>query len=273
VNTQPYRSRLVPGAFAEHLTSFAATFDTPGQTKLTEWIDAGAAGSVGTVTEPYSLWTKFPMAVVFERYLAGNTLLEALSQSIASPYQSLIVGDPLCRPWGKELKDLGLETKWKGSTLVVRATDAPAGGGTDLHLHLNGHRVPGDGPEWSIETSSEETGPQVNLLLHARYLWAPPEIGVAYRRLDTPHPTPLTLKRLRIRDDKIQLSLKSEVPLVHAELLVNGRPLASTAVDGATQTLALPLSQTGRGPLTLRVRAVSKAGKVLWSEFQSFHAD
>ena len=176
VNVDRYRGKLVPGAFAEHLTSFAAKFDTPGQTKLTEWIDAGAAGSVGTVTEPFAIWTKFPRAAVFERYRGGHTLLESLTQSIASPYQSLIVGDPLCRPWGRELAPLSLDARWEGDTLHVAATAGHSPNRTDRHLFLNGRRVDGDGPEWALPFDTPPKRP-VELILHARHNWAPPETG------------------------------------------------------------------------------------------------
>ena len=39
---------FVPGAMAEHLTSWSAEFQQP-QTKMTAWIEAGAAASAGAV--------------------------------------------------------------------------------------------------------------------------------------------------------------------------------------------------------------------------------
>ena len=41
-----------PGAFADHLTSFAGMFDDGSQEKMSSWITAGASGSLGTVEEP-----------------------------------------------------------------------------------------------------------------------------------------------------------------------------------------------------------------------------
>jgi hypothetical protein len=184
VDMAPYRDRLVPGAFAEHLTSWAATFDNASQTKLTAWIDAGAAGSVGTVTEPYAIWTKFPRAAVFERYLGGQTLLESLVQSIASPFQSLIVGDPLCRPWGRALEGLKVETEWEGATLRIRV-DGTDPRRTDHHLFLNGVRMDGNGPVWSFPFSSAPTRP-IELLLHVRHNWAPPETAFVRKTVAAP---------------------------------------------------------------------------------------
>jgi hypothetical protein len=93
-------STVLPGAICENLTSFGAVF-TPsaGQTPLSDFIRAGAAGSSGTIIEPYALQSKFPHASIQLHYARGATLVEAFYQSVQSPYQLLVVGDPLCRPW------------------------------------------------------------------------------------------------------------------------------------------------------------------------------
>lgn len=92
---------LVAGSMAEHLTSFGGVFGTWDQTKMTAWLRAGAAGSAGTVTEPMAIWTKFPHARFFVHYASGCSLLESFSQALASPLQTLLIGDPLARPWAK----------------------------------------------------------------------------------------------------------------------------------------------------------------------------
>ncbi len=89
-----------PGAIADHLTSFGAAFDGGDQTKITEWLRAGASAAAGTVTEPLSIWSKFPTARVFVHPTAGCTLLESYFQTIRCPLQILIIGDPLSSPWG-----------------------------------------------------------------------------------------------------------------------------------------------------------------------------
>jgi len=90
---------FLPGAIAEHLTSFGAAFDNNGQTKITAWIRAGATASAGTVTEPLSLWTKFPQPRFMSHQAAGCTILESLMQSIRCPLQILLIGEPLASPW------------------------------------------------------------------------------------------------------------------------------------------------------------------------------
>jgi hypothetical protein len=91
---------FVPGAIAEHLTSLAAAFDQEPQTKVSAWISAGACASAGTVTEPMSIWTKFPEARLFVYYASGCTAIESFYQSVRSPLQLMVLGDPLACPWG-----------------------------------------------------------------------------------------------------------------------------------------------------------------------------
>jgi uncharacterized protein (TIGR03790 family) len=93
-------STLLPGSIAENLTSVGAVMNSlGGQTKLTELIKAGAAGSSGTVTEPYSLQWKFPHPRLYVHYASGLSLAESFYASVPGPYQLLIVGDPLCQPF------------------------------------------------------------------------------------------------------------------------------------------------------------------------------
>lgn len=93
-------SQMVPGAIADNLTSFGGVMTTPNsQTTFSELIRAGAAGSCGTVTEPFALAFKFPSPFLYVHYAQGASLAEAFYQSVNGPYQLLIVGDPLCQPF------------------------------------------------------------------------------------------------------------------------------------------------------------------------------
>lgn len=94
------QSVIKPGAICEHLTSFGGIFsEKKGQTPLSEWIRYGAAGSSGTVYEPYAMQEKFPTAFLHVFYARGFSLVESFYLSVQAPYQLLIVGDPLCQPW------------------------------------------------------------------------------------------------------------------------------------------------------------------------------
>ncbi len=85
---------FAPGAMAEHFTSWSAEFQKR-QSKCTEWLEAGATVTAGMVTEPYNAWTKFPHARFYAHYAAGCTAMESFYQSILSPVQVLLLGNPL----------------------------------------------------------------------------------------------------------------------------------------------------------------------------------
>jgi hypothetical protein len=93
--------RFLPGAVADHLTSFGGLLpDGRGQMPATAWLAAGATASYGTVEEPCNHVDKFPRAsVLLEHYLRGATVIEAYWKSVAMPGQGLFLGDPLARPW------------------------------------------------------------------------------------------------------------------------------------------------------------------------------
>jgi len=111
------KSRIVPGAICEHLTSHGANFSTPGQTKLTAFLRHGAAASSGTVMEPLAIWQKFPHALVHAFYAEGCSLAEAYYQGVAGPYQLMIVGDGLARPFAR-FQEVAVDAPpmpWKGT--------------------------------------------------------------------------------------------------------------------------------------------------------------
>jgi hypothetical protein len=91
---------ILPGAFCDHLTSYAGHFDTSSQTKMSAWITKGASGSWGTVEEPCNSSGKFPHARMHIYYYQGLSLGEAVLRSVGYiPFQGLLYGDPLTRPF------------------------------------------------------------------------------------------------------------------------------------------------------------------------------
>jgi uncharacterized protein (TIGR03790 family) len=90
---------FVPGTFADTLTSFAGElFESTGQTPLLAFLDAGAAGSYGTVVEPCNYTQKFPDPVDYFYQTRGFALAEACYQSVLNPFQGLFAGEPLAAP-------------------------------------------------------------------------------------------------------------------------------------------------------------------------------
>jgi len=92
----------VPGAVADNLTSFGGyIFEDSGQTPLLAFLEAGASGSYGTVVEPCNYTYKFPDPMVYFYQNRGFCFAEAYYQSLANPYQGLIVGEPLSAPFAR----------------------------------------------------------------------------------------------------------------------------------------------------------------------------
>jgi uncharacterized protein (TIGR03790 family) len=114
---------ILPGAYADHLTSYAAMFDNASQTKLSDWIAKGATASWGTVEEPCNYPGKFTHARAMAYYYQGSSMGESIFRGVGFvPFQGLLYGDPMCRPF-----DL---------PVTVTVTDPPAGpvsGIVDIH--------------------------------------------------------------------------------------------------------------------------------------------
>jgi uncharacterized protein (TIGR03790 family) len=99
----PRGGEWLPGALADHLTSFGGLLDKPagdGQMNILDWIDAGATASYGTVSEPCNHAQKFPHPqVLMQAYAQGLSALEAYWHSVGWPAQGVFVGEPLAAPF------------------------------------------------------------------------------------------------------------------------------------------------------------------------------
>lgn len=93
----------LPGALADHLTSFGGLLRGSGeQMSAMDWLDAGATASYGSVSEPCNHVQKFPHPqVLLARYLQGATALEAYWSSVAWPAQGVLIGEPLAAPFAR----------------------------------------------------------------------------------------------------------------------------------------------------------------------------
>jgi uncharacterized protein (TIGR03790 family) len=95
--------QFVPGALADHLTSFGGSLGDPhGQTSALAWIAAGATASYGTVSEPCNHLQKFPHPqLLLLHYAQGASAIEAYWKSVAWPAQGLFIGEPLAAPFAR----------------------------------------------------------------------------------------------------------------------------------------------------------------------------
>jgi uncharacterized protein (TIGR03790 family) len=93
---------FVPGAIADSMTSYGGIiFGSNSQTNLLAFINAGAAGSYGTVTEPEDDTQEFPNPQVYFYQARGFSLAESYYQGINAPYLGLIVAEPLAAPFAQ----------------------------------------------------------------------------------------------------------------------------------------------------------------------------
>lgn len=91
---------FLPGALADHLTSYGGDLLGSRQMSSLRWLEAGATASYGTVSEPCNHWQKFPHPhILLQHYLNGATAIEAYWRSVAWPAQGLFIGEPLARPY------------------------------------------------------------------------------------------------------------------------------------------------------------------------------
>ncbi len=115
---------FVPGAIADSLTSFGGVIFGPNsQTNLLAFINAGAAGSYGTVVEPQADTQKFPNPQVYFYQARGFSLAESYYQSINVPYLGLTVAEPLAAPFaitgfGEWSTNLPLGTVLSGTSML-----------------------------------------------------------------------------------------------------------------------------------------------------------
>lgn len=119
IATNTYR----PGAVADHLTSFGGFLPGGnGQMPITQWLDAGATASYGTVEEPCNYNAKFSQAsVLIDQYYRGATVLEAYWKSVQWPGQGLFIGEPLARPFANTPTLAVVDGQYSITTRALRA--------------------------------------------------------------------------------------------------------------------------------------------------------
>ena len=262
---------FVPGAMAEHLTSFSAEFQK-GQSKCTEWLKAGATVTAGAVVEPYNNWAKFPHTRFFVHYSAACTAMESFYQSIANPLQILLLGDPLSqvRKVSVQIKPIGLSKEISSSIDAAFVLDAkfPANMQAAYGALLNGKEIKRGESNSLIELPFNEMGDgwhTVRLIAQA----ALPTLPGSF--IDVPVIINKKGRFVEITDMKdrdpsdiiLTAAAKGEEVPDSVYLLWNGRELARA---DAGKELIFDERTIGEGPHSIQVVAVYADGMEVHSE-------
>ena len=252
---------ILPGAICENFTSYGGILrDGSSQTPLTDLLRLGAAGSSGTVVEPFAIPNKFPHAIMHIHYARGCTLAESYYQSVLAPYQLLIVGDPLCRPWGirpvVQFAGIAEGDQLKGSVdLTVQAT-VPGGEPTDqVSLFLDGKEMASVRPQESFrfDTTRQSDGYH-ELTAVAASNSAVGETGLRHLRFtignnDRSVALEITGRRAVPWGQPIRCRLKSQ-GCAQLRVQSQGETLASLAQPSGD--VVVPTEKLGVGPIELQ---------------------
>ncbi len=274
-NWKKANSRLLPGAIAESLTSYGGHFDHGGQTKLTEFLRQGAAGSSGAVAEPFSFQEKFPVPLMHAWYADGGSLAESFYQSVKFPYQLIIVGDPLARPFASfadiQLKSPALTSPWSGTVTMETELQAPSGTSVGkVELWVDGQlqsEVPA-GNAFSWDTRTVEDGS------HEIRLVAIEDSGIETRSFTRFYARVFNSdRRVEVEDVSQAIRYGDNVAIrgtapgaERVEIFRGYRRLGAAAVSDSRWQLAIPAKTLGIGPVSFFVRASYPGGSTVRSD-------
>lgn len=259
-------SEIVPGAICDNLTSYGGVMYRAGQTKCTEFLVNRAAGASGTVVEPYALQAKFPHPLIHAHYARGATLAEAFYQSVHGPFQLLIVGDALCKPFAAipALKATGVEPESVISGAIEISLDfseSPVTCST-MELYFDGQLIKTKPVTESFRFDSNKIADGYHEIR---------VVGIADGLLATTGSTVLPVFvnnqgfRVELSTDRNAFRIEDDVKLKvrsnYGERIVlrqNFRELAKES--GQEVEFTVPASQLGRGPVKLTAVAFDDKG-------------
>ena len=260
-------SKIAPGAICENLTSWGGVMARDGgHSGISEFVRHGAAGSSGTVIEPYNIQAKFPHPMIHAHYARGSSLAEAFYQSVQGPFQLLIVGDALCQPWA---------TKPKFTVQGLKPGDKVSGK-RELKLDISKSPVPVQAMELYIDgrvlartmnkdTINFDTSAMTDGFHEARFVLIAGGLIETVGNVVIPFvvdnfgkQTTLTAERSSYRStSKITFDAKTNFGNA-IELFHNSRSLGKK--DGQAAQFTVSASDLGRGPVELTAVALSDKG-------------
>ena len=249
------RWNLVPGSIADNLTSHGGNYQTDSQTKMTELLHCGAAMTSGSVAEPYALQQKFPLPLMYGFYANGASAIESFYLSIASPYQTLIVGDPVAAPFANIPSDrAGFRRSPSGDKFLVgwkpQAISDQKSRAVALELYVNGKLLRRSKPErtttvnvkgippgkWPLRLTLVSGGPLRSRAVHTDWIEFGNSPSVPFAIPDG--------NRVRISSAQ-----STSIRLMHHNEMVG-------EVEGNDGTITIDAKKWGSGPVRVRPVAV-----------------
>jgi len=258
-------SVILPGALCDNFPSFGGVMHkSAGQTPISEFLRRGAAGASGTVPEPYAIADKFPSPWVQLHYARGCTLAEAFYQSIGCPYQLLIVGDPLCRPWAKPPK-VSLAGVEAGRRVqgVLELQPSCEDSAERFELFVDGLRVAQCGPNESFSLATSKLADGYHEI---RVVGIGPEpietqgrciVPVWFNNYGRRIEASVAAKSPLRSGEPIALEVRS--PDSKAIVAIHGSRVVGRVEGSQGQILILP-NTLGVGPVALRVVGLGRSG-------------
>lgn len=268
---------LVPGAFCDHMTSFAAAFDVGAQEKVSAWIRKGASGTWGTVEEPCATLGKFPNPRVHLAYFAGATLGEAVLRNVSYlPFQGLLYGDPLTRPFAyvplvSVAAPIGVVS---GTVTLVPAAAATAPGAAmeRLDLLIDGVRIASAAPgePLAVDTLALCDGwhdvrvlARDNTPLHTTGRWVGSMV-VRNRQQSASLGVEPAAGNLSTLFHATASAAANGAPVIEMRLVQNGRVVAAAA--GGSASLTVCGATLGAGTSRVFAEALLAGGAIVRSE-------
>ncbi len=263
------QSTILPGAICEHFTSLGGDMHaSAGQTPLSEWLRYGAAATSGTVTEPYAVANKFPSPMLQVHYARGCTVAESFYQSVLCPYQLLIVGDPLCRPWANipEITVAGLTAdETVHDELKIKPQARFAGGVEAEHFEmiLDGLKIRECPPGGSLEVDTKKIADGAHELRVAAVSKGPlPARGekiIPFASANHKRTIRVTCAPQKVVSLKKSLIITAKSPGSTSIRILRGTRLLGV-IAGDDGHAEIPARTVGRGPVRLQVVGVGTAG-------------